>query len=336
MSNLAVGAAVKKGSANNMKMIPPLRLLIITMIMGFTQLSRADRLNKQGHMISVKYQTPQSEGDHPVYGRVSLDVAAIDSGGKLIAFQALTGALTFFLIVSGFLFYAQHQRSSRVSSALQKSLNDRTFCLEQVTEEKDWLMKEIHHRVKNTLQIVMSLLNTQLAYLSNGEAVEAIRNSQHRMYAISLIHQKLYQTESLSAIDMASYIPELLEYLKDALDINAKVTYKLDLMPLNLDVSRALPLGLIINEAVSNALKFAFPGGATGEISLELQTVDEEQYSFHISDNGVGLKKDFDLQAENSFGHTLMVGLTNQLGGSYLIQGTQGVSIHIGFNKNES
>jgi len=247
------------------------------------------------------------------------------------------GTLLILLIV---LLFAYTQRREKNKLAMQNQmlrteLNDNVICQDQLTEEKDWLIKEIHHRVKNNLQIVMSLLNTQSAYLTSNEAVEAIRNSQHRLFAISLIHQKLYQTESLATIDIPLYIHELLQYLRDEYNAAGKVTFKINAIPLSLDVALAVPLGLIINEAVSNILKYAFPGDAVGEIKVLLETDDQRHYHLQIADNGIGLPPAFDMNDGSSLGTSLMTGLSCQLKGKLEIKNDNGVIVNLAFEKAE-
>lgn len=231
-------------------------------------------------------------------------------------------------------YYKKRKHKANAVSYLQNKIDDQAFCLEAVTEERDWLLKEIHHRVKNSLQIVMSLLNTQLAYLKNEEAVKAIRNSQHRMYSISLVHQMLYQAESISRIDIVKYMRELLEYLKDAYQTEGKIDFMLELEPLSLDVFMALPFGLIVNEAVSNALKYAFPGSLAGALRISLISSDGAVYTLQIVDNGVGFQENDSSCTTNSLGKNLMAGLANQLGGTYEIKNMNGVEITVSFNSS--
>ena len=144
--------------------------------------------------------------------------------------------------------------------------------------EKEWLLKEIHHRVKNNLQIVISLLNTQSAYVDNEDALLAIQNSQHRMHAMSLIHQKLYQSDNLANIDMSWYIYELISYMRECFDTDNKINFVLDTEKVYLDVAQAVPLGLIINEAISNAIKYAFPADRKGAVKIVLKNIGYNNY----------------------------------------------------------
>jgi two-component sensor histidine kinase len=162
------------------------------------------------------------------------------------------------------------RRSSQQNESLY-TIGDRNLML--CSCEKEWLMKEIHHRVKNNLQIVISLLSTQSNYIDNDIAYNAIRESQHRMQAISLIYQKLYQSENLARVDIRSYIAELVTYLRESFDTDPRIRFELDIVPLDLEVTRAVPLGLILNEAITNAIKYAFPDERTGKISICLKGI---------------------------------------------------------------
>lgn len=197
--------------------------------------------------------------------------------------------------------------------------------------EKEWLIKEIHHRVKNNLQMVVSLLSAQSAHLNSKEAVYAIRESEQRMHAMSLIHQKLYQTEKMELIEMSAYIKELAGYLNAHSGAGARIRFALNLQQANLDVVQAVPLGLILNEAITNALKYAFPGHNAGVITISLRHAAPYLLELKISDNGQGLPADFDLTRTKSLGITLMKGLSQQLKGSLTVENEQGVAVTIHF-----
>jgi two-component sensor histidine kinase len=230
------------------------------------------------------------------------------------------------LIILGLL-YNQY----RLKQKANKEISNKNLALQILLNEKEWLLKEIHHRVKNNLQIVMSLLNTQSAYLDNEAALSAIRESQHRMQAMSLIHQKLYLSDNVTTIHMPAYIRELVNYLKDSYDIGYQIYFELEIDPINLDVAQAVPLGLILNEAVTNAIKHAFPEKQTGTLTIRFFPQGNDLLMLSIADNGVGLPLGFDASKIKSLGMNLMRGLSKQLGGDFILESRKGLSISITF-----
>jgi two-component sensor histidine kinase len=202
---------------------------------------------------------------------------------------------------------------------------------EQLLEEKERLLKEIHHRVKNNLQIVMSLLNSQALSLQDKTALSAIQESQNRVQAMALIHQKLYQTEGVARIPMKAYIEEVVAYLQDTYAISRQIGFKLNIEPIELDVSLAVPLGLIINEAITNAYKYAFPKECSGVVYISLLKQSDTLYELTIADDGVGLPKGYDPSQSRSLGMTLIHGFSAQLGGELSIEGSGGVKISLLF-----
>lgn len=119
-------------------------------------------------------------------------------------------------------------------------------------------------------------------------ALSAIKNSPHRIHSMSLIHQKLYNSENISTINMPNYIKELVEYLRESFSLEQRIRFDVKIDPLELDVAHAVPLGLILNEAITNSIKYVFPEDRTGMIYITLETKAENQYLLTISDNGIG------------------------------------------------
>ena len=206
---------------------------------------------------------------------------------------------------------------------------------DQLLNEKEWLLKDIHHRVKNNLQIIMSLLNSQAAYLADDAALSAIQESQHRVQAMALIHQKLYQSEGVARINMASYMDEVVTYLLDFYDRPRPIQFRLDVEPIELDVTVAVPLGLIINEAITNAFKYAFPDDRPGTVRLNLYRLTRTTYQLTIEDDGVGLPEGYNPAHSRSLGMTLMHGFSDQLGGELTITSTHGLSINLVFEEEQ-
>ncbi len=233
---------------------------------------------------------------------------------------------------------ARQREINRKNEHLSELLTQKDTLLgekDQLLTEKEWLLKEIHHRVKNNLQIVMSLLNSQAAYLADDAALSAIQESQHRVQAMALIHQKLYQSEHVARINMVSYIEEVIDYLRDFYHRLRPIEFRLDVEPIELDVTLAVPLGLIINEAITNAFKYAFPDGRPGTVNLSLYRLTRTTYQLTIGDDGVGLPEGYNPSRSRSLGMTLMHGFSEQLGGELTITSARGLSISLVFEEEQ-
>ncbi|WP_125723534.1 sensor histidine kinase [Flavobacterium ustbae] len=242
----------------------------------------------------------------------------------------------FLLLIIIILLYNRAKIKQRNTSRLQvkeKEIKLKNIKLERLVEEKEWLLKEIHHRVKNNLQTVISLLNSQSSYLKDDLAISTIKNSQNRIYAMSLIHQRLYREDNVSMIDMPEYCNELVEYLKES--FNAEyIDFKVQVDSIELDISQAIALGLIINEVITNSIKYAFKNTENSRISLALSEISQDYYRLHISDNGIGIQDIEALQNSDSFGMTLINGLSNTLEGDLSITNENGVSFQLTFKKD--
>lgn len=215
----------------------------------------------------------------------------------------------------------------------QKVIDHKNSTLQILLTEKEWLLKEIHHRVKNNLQIVMSLLNSQASYLSDKAALSAIQVSQHRVQAMALIHQNLYQSDNVNHIDMRQYIQEIVTYLRDFYDLPQPVTFSLAVQKTHLTITEAIPVGLLINEAITNALKYAFPDERPGEIRVSFRSIESNKFELTIADNGIGLPLNPNRVHSPSLGMTLMHGFSMQLGGELTIKNDNGLVVHLLFSK---
>jgi two-component sensor histidine kinase len=198
-------------------------------------------------------------------------------------------------------------------------------------EEKEVLIKEIHHRVKNNLQIVISLLNVQSEFLDNPSALAAIQESRERMHAIAIIHQKLYQVDNSTLINIQSYIYELIDNLKKSFDNSGRIYFQLDIADICLDVSQSVPLSLILNEAITNAIKYAFFPHEQGTIIVALDMIDHRQVQLKIKDNGKGLPPGMDIKNNHSLGFQLMHLFTEQLEGTLDLLNEGGLTITLSF-----
>jgi two-component sensor histidine kinase len=224
------------------------------------------------------------------------------------------------------------QHANRKLKQQQKEIEKKNVSLERLVEEKEWLVKEIHHRVKNNFHMVIALLGTQSRYLKTEEAVRAITDSQNRIHAMSLVHQKLYQSDNLSAINMATYIHDLIHYLRGTLNTQKIVQFKVDVDPVELDITHCIPLGLIINEAITNSIKYAFKNNPDGIIAISFKRISKDGLILKITDNGIGLPEDFDTRNHDSMGLKLIRGLSDDIDGKLSITSLTGTAIVVGFN----
>ncbi len=197
----------------------------------------------------------------------------------------------------------------------QRLIAEQKYIIENSLVEKDSLLKEIHHRVKNNLQMVSSLLSLQTKNTRSKAAIEALEEGKSRVKAMALIHQKLYQNEDLSVIEMQSYIESLINSVQSVYrkgGHNIEIT--IDAEAVELDIDRAIPFGLILNELVSNSFKYAFPeDDGKGKINIQIHKTENREGYFEYSDNGIGLPEDTDERINTSMGIRLMNRLANQL-----------------------
>ncbi len=198
--------------------------------------------------------------------------------------------------------------------------------------EKMVLLKEVHHRVKNNLQIISSLLELQSDYIEGDASRRFIRESQDRIRSMALVHEQLYKSEDLSVIDFACYVDELVMslYRSSVVDQN-KICAEMEVRDIELGIDEAIPCGLILNELVSNSLKHAFPGNRRGSVSIR-GSMDEQGYvCLTVSDTGIGLPPGFDVATSESLGLQIVSLLTKQLHGTLEIRGDEGMAVCIRF-----
>lgn len=182
--------------------------------------------------------------------------------------------------------------------------------------EKDVLLREVHHRVKNNLQVISSLLNLQAGYADSGPAREMFRESQNRVRSMALVHERLYRTKDLARIDLGGYLEDLITELLRAYGIRREmVRIEVTVGDVFVEVDAAVPCGLIVTEVISNCLKHAFPGGRRGAIALDIQLLNEQRIRLTVSDDGGGLPAGFDFKTVETLGLRLVSLLVEQLDG---------------------
>jgi len=208
--------------------------------------------------------------------------------------------------------------------------------LKSSLKEKELLLQEVHHRVKNNLQIISSLLNLQESYIKDKGDREIFRDSQSRVKSMAFIHEQLYRSSDFEEINFADYIRSLISYLSYIHKLNPeKIKIELDVDDVTLDINTAIPCGLITNELVTNSIKYAFIVGVSGTIKVDLKWNYGNQYILIVSDDGRGLSKDIDFENTETLGLQLVNSLTKQLDGYIEIDRENGTKFKIIFNKLE-
>ena len=273
-----------------------------------------------------------------------------------VTYSILTVWIIIIICVVLMLYYANTKRAQLEKKLLdhrvnlEKTVQERTIDLKQeITErkhaeeqikvslkEKETLLQEIHHRVKNNMQVISSLLKMQMRSTDDKKTETALQDSQLRIQAMSYIHETLYGSDNLSSIEMKNYFLRLLSSIEQSYSNNmGRVKTIVDAGEITLGVKQATPVGLIINELVSNSYKYAFPDDKEGEINLQLTESDHEIEMIY-SDNGIGIPEDFDWYNTKSLGLNLVKLLSeNQLSGSLEMKRENGTCFVIRFKKKE-
>jgi len=294
--------------------------------------------NKQIQELEVVYKIQEKDNSIELLHQKSKLEDAELSKSRRVTNETLAGI--FILIASGGFFLRQYrirQKAFRIirkqnGLILQKSdeIDFKNKELQGLIQEKEYLLMEVHHRVKNNLHTVLSFLSLQARYLT-GDALEAIKISRQRIYAMSLIHQKLYLADDVKTIDIKSYLDEFISYFKDCLSPEVQIKFIMKIDAIRLPVTKAIPIGLIVNEAITNSAKYAFPDNREGVIFIEL-VQQNEIIELVITDDGIGMSENVNLSEFDSLGIKLIKGLTNDIGGSISFDSSAGMSLNIKFS----
>ena len=286
-------------------------------------------LYKQGHTEYLNTIIARKDSELQVkYETAQKDMEIMDKEAK-IAQQRKTQTLYIVLagmlaiILFGMFFTLRNIRKKR------KALATLNAELDAKNKQNELLLKEIHHRVKNNLEMVKSLIALQSAKLEDGASKEAMLASQNRVQSMGIIHQKLYQGENLGSIEMKDYFMNLSEGVLDTFNAEEKVKIECAMDNLNLDVDTAVPIGLIVNELLTNALKYAFPEGEKGKINISLKQENERLF-LKVSDNGIG-KTEGSKPKGTGFGTQLIQLLTQQLNGTITEEHINGTTVFFNF-----
>jgi PAS domain S-box-containing protein len=225
----------------------------------------------------------------------------------------------------------------RQYQALYRDITERKRAEEVIRaslREKEVLLREIHHRVKNNMQVISSLFNLQAGYIKDEEALRILKEGQTRIRSMALVHEKLYQSGDLSKIDLAGYIQSLSAHLFHVYLVDPnQVRLETEFEDVPLDINTALPCGLILNELISNALKHAFPAGRKGVLMIRLRRGKDGAVELRIADNGVGFPKRLDFRRTESLGLQIVNLLVGQLEGTIKLAGKNGTAFTVAFRE---
>ena len=302
--------------------------------------------NMQFAQLQVAYETDKKTKEITLKQK---DIALLKSQNNAQEFRLLKAQTTRNIIIVAAVAllallsigYNIQQRHRRKLEKKQIEIDDQNAELKELLAnqqklltEKEWLVKEIHHRVKNNLQIVISLFNAQSEFTDNPSALKAIKEGRERMQAIAIIHQKLYGPERGSSINMASYIPELLDNLKSSfVELADDLVFLLDVDSVELEVAQAVPIGLILNEAITNSIKYAFTPEGKGNIRIVLKRIGNKELLLKINDGGLGFPPNFEKSQTNSLGLQLIQLFAEQLDGTLTIKNNNGAEVSLLFQQ---
>ena len=273
--------------------------------------------------------------DHPIVASVGRELSAVYVGWRKQALEYST-IYAVCAAAAGFSLYVSQRRrkafdDQAAAAASEQRRNEieraeRQAELEASLHEKEVLLKEVHHRVKNNLQVISSLLQLQAGYVENDAARRVFDESQGRIRSMALVHEKLYQSKDLANIDFGDYVRDLVAGLASSYGAHAqRVAIEVEVASLHLDVDRAIPCGLIVNELLSNALKHGFPHGRAGRIAVTLSGGGSSAIQLTVRDDGVGWPTDFDPAESSSLGLRLVHILAKQVHARLELQNADGV-----------
>ncbi len=265
--------------------------------------------------LNVKYKTETQEQQNLILVNEKENLEVRNKWISLTALLSLLGLISF-----AFLFLKIRKQNSIIET--------QSKAMSQSLKEKESLLKEIHHRVKNNLQIISNLMAKQARKTTDSTVKKMMKEGQDRVQSMALIHQNLYQSEHLSSIDIKAYLEELTQNIAQTQRVSGKeITIVLNTDDSKLDIDTAIPIGLILNELITNAYKYAFPERDAGEIKISFQKTTEKGFQLQVKDNGIGISNDINIDKAKSLGLNLVRGLVEQLDGTMKFigsnQGTQ-------------
>ena len=275
---------------------------------AFEAMAVSDSLEKELYLESSKQRMGLLQTENTLDEKERLILGMQERINRQSSTQTLISIIAGLLLVLSLVLYVTYENNKK-----------KNILLEDQNNEKEFLLKEIHHRVKNNLGIVSSLLDLQADKIKDPKIISAIEESRNRVYSMSMIHQKLYQGKNLSTISMKEYLVDLSQHILDSYGEKGRIEYVYDLEEMELDVDSAIPVGLIANELLTNAYKHAFPDHRIGKIFVTCKHMSDDRILLEIADDGIGLLE-FDKEDDqgSGFGTQLINLLIQQLDGSIM------------------
>jgi len=251
--------------------------------------------------------------------------------GRFIPELFIMGFIAPLLVAPGMMYYSYRLREKLIAQLVESEER-----LSASLAEKEVLMQEVHHRVKNNMAVITGFLRLQSRYTNDPEAIRILLESQHRIRSMALVHEKLMLENDQVKLDLRSYITSLLDGLIDSCVISTeKVKYFLDVDDVSMDIKTTMNCGLIINELVTNSLKYAFRGIETPEIRVGLRSDGNGEMVLSVTDNGCGIPSGVDLQGGKSLGMQIVDSLVGQIGGNLQLDTEGGTNFQIRFSGAE-
>lgn len=275
--------------------------------------------NNQVRQLEAQYQNEKKVNEIALLSeRNTLQSVQLSNQNRIITIGTIGLAL---LSLLSFFLYKIYQKLKNSNQLLFTSI-----------DEKNLLLREIHHRVKNNLQIISSLLSLQSRFIEDDSALEAIKEGRNRVSSMALLHHNLYQEKNLTGIDIKNYFDELIDGLFDSYNIDPdRISLAKNITKMTLDVDTVIPLGLVVNELISNALKHAFPGDEKGIINISLHEKNE-LLVLEVKDNGIGVNAD-DFNNSTSFGNRMLRAFAQKMGAKMEIENDNGTKVILKIEK---
>ncbi|MDF2438267.1 MAG: hypothetical protein K0Q95_2643 [Bacteroidota bacterium] len=283
--------------------------------------------------MAIKYETEEKEKENMMLKEENTKQTFLNQHQKEIGNYLITGLVAVSLV--GFSFFSRSRRKEKEKVTLEKIVSERTSELKFKNKQQDLMLQEIHHRVKNNLQLISSLLRLQTNFKGDKNVDEILANCNSRIKAMAILHDKLCQANDYSEINSLEYFTELTDYVSENYsDVRSKISVKLDIVPLTLHINKLIPCGLIVNELVSNAYKYAFDENSSKniiKISFK-NSAAAGTYELMVSDNGKGIPdKICKEEDEGGLGLVIVHSLVEQLDGKISFESISGTQVKVTF-----